>query len=133
MAKGPNPGKGAPRKGGGSGRVAGSKPVGYGDKGKAFYNPAKYNASKSGQAHAKNPSLSTKPVGKGAKGNVFFSKAKFNASKSGPMNTKTHGPIALSAGQQAHFAHAEVAKATPVPKAPAGMKANPVMRARGVK
>lgn len=103
--------------------------VGYGDKGKAFHSQKNYNQSKSGQAHAKNPALSVKPVGKGKQGNVFFSTAKFNASKSGPMATKTHGPIALSSGQQAHMMTAEAAK--PAPKIAAHVNAMPksIMRA----
>jgi hypothetical protein len=78
MAKGaPKPNKGVP--------------VGYGDKGKAFYTKKAYNQSDSGQRHAKNPNLSTKPVGKGADGNVFFNKAKYAASNAGRLAQGTGG------------------------------------------
>jgi hypothetical protein len=128
--------KGAPNRTTGGGKMGSGKAVvGYGLKGKAFKNPAKYNASKSGQLHAKNPGLSNKPVGKGAEGNVFFSKANYAKSQVGRLSGQG-GPAKVphhSPGQAAHFATAEVSKPTPVPKTPAGMKANPVARARGVK
>ena len=68
------------------------KPVGYGQKGHAFYNQKNYNKSVEGNRHAKNPNLSTKPVGYGANGNAFFSKAKYNASAEGRVhNTSQQG------------------------------------------
>jgi hypothetical protein len=116
----------------------GGKTVGYGLKGGKFKNQAKYNASKSGQMHAKNPNLSVKPIATGKEGNVFFSPGKYAASPSGrhtprPAGLPTGGPPqAHSAGQRAHFATAEVSKATPTPKTPAGMKPMPVQAARGM-
>jgi hypothetical protein len=106
--------------------------VGYGLKGGVFKSKAKYNASKSGQMHAKNPSLSVKPVGTGAQGNKFFSKSNYANSPTGKLNG-VGGPSKMphSAGQQAHFATAEVSKAIPKAVTPAGM--NPVAVVRGVK
>jgi hypothetical protein len=66
-------------------RGTATKVVGYGRKGHAFRNKAKYNASMEGQRHAKDPNLSKTPIrgpgGKivrGAKGKVFFNQKQAN-------------------------------------------------------
>jgi hypothetical protein len=100
--------KGTPKRAGGKAPV-----VGYGEKGNAFHNVAKYNQSESGQRHAKNPALSKTPVGKGAEGNVFFSKAAYRKSQAGQLagaGGPAHQP--LGAGDAGHT--------TPMPGHPSG-------------
>ena len=64
MAKGTPRRTTSPGKGPAQMKAPKGNPVGYGDKGGKFFNQKKYNVSKSGQAHAKNPSLSKTPLGR---------------------------------------------------------------------
>jgi hypothetical protein len=133
MAKGTPRRTTSPGKGAAQMKAPKGNPVGYGDKGGKFFNQKKYNVSKSGQAHAKNPSLSKKPVGYGKEGNAFFSPAKYEASKAGKAAGGHFGGQAPpqqahhSAATTPHYSSSEVSKPVPAAKA-VGMTIKSIVR-----